>query len=136
MSDLLFIPSAPAHRDSTRNVRSLVAEPMLPIDLAERLRAAVQALPDVDFFCPNWPRYRYVAASTHHIIFAFAIGMNTFAFRLGYRFRPLALSAGGKAYDECGDEWVSFEPFPDGGTPADFEFWAARAYDYAREIGT
>lgn len=135
MLDPLPLSPEEQHFDLNRRALATSGGDRFRTDLSERLRIAVQALPEVDLFSPNWPKYRYVAASTRHIIFAFAIGTNTLAFRLDLRFHPQALAAGGAPYDECGDDWVSFSACPDNWPRTDFEAWAARAYEYARAIG-
>jgi len=47
----------------------------------------------------------------------------------------LALAAGGVAFPECGEDWVSFLPDRENWPGIDFEYWALKAYDYARQIG-
>ena len=71
-------------------------------DIAQVLTDAVKPLGDVQLFCPNWHDYRYVAASTKGVIFGFAIGMNTVAFRLDEKMKQRALLTGGIEYLECG----------------------------------
>lgn len=104
-------------------------------DIAEMLAAAVEPLGEVQVFCPDAPVYRYVAVSTNGIIFGFAVGMNTIAFRLDTRMKLRALKTGATAYPECGDDWVSVLPLgSDGDWPAvDLRFWALKAYVHARE---
>jgi len=135
MLDPKPIPPEKPSLDLNRRTPALTAGAASPTDLSERLRAAVQSLPEVDLFSPNWPKYRYVAASTRHIIFAFAIGANTLAFRLDLRLHPRALASGATAYDECGEDWISFSGCPENGPGTDVESWASQAYDYARAIG-
>jgi hypothetical protein len=102
-------------------------------DIADVLAAAVKPLGDVQIFCPDLRQYRYVAASTKGVIFGFAIGMNTVAFRLDDRLKNRALITGASACLECGPDWVSFIAFRDDWPRFDFEFWARKAYVYARE---
>lgn len=101
-------------------------------DVANALAAAVQPLGDVQLFCPDYQQYRYVAASTKSVIFGCAMGMNTIAFRLDERMKSRALVTGATAYRECGDDWVSFTLFRDDWPKVDLEFWALKAYVYAR----
>jgi len=131
------LPLSPEDQRFELNRRglALIAGVTLQTDLSDRLHTAIQSLPEVDLFSPNWPKYRYVAASTRHIIFAFAIGNHTLALRLDLRIHPQALAAGGTAYGECGEDWVSFSACPEGWSRTNLEYWAARAYDYARAIG-
>jgi hypothetical protein len=102
-------------------------------DVTEALMAAVESLGDVQNFCPDLSEYRYVVLSTKGIIFGFAIGMNTIAFRLNTPFNQRALATGGSAIPELGDEWVSFITFRDDWPEVDLSFWARKAYVYARE---
>ncbi len=103
-------------------------------DVAGLLQSAVQPLGDVTIFCPDAQAYRYVATSTNGIIFGFAAGMSTIAFRLDERMKPRALATGARAYPECGEDWVSVLPLgSDADWPAvDLRFWALKAYVYAR----
>ena len=121
-------------RDINRRVLSHVADKHAHPDLAEILRTAVRPLGAVDVFCPDWPTYHYVVASTRHVIFAFAIGTNTIAFRLDPEYYARALTTGASAYPAGGEDWVSFAPFRDNWPRPDFEFWARKAYVYARDM--
>jgi hypothetical protein len=103
-------------------------------DVAQALTTALQPLGDVQVFCPDPQRYRYVVASTKGIIIAFAVGMDTTAFRLDERMKARALASGGMPYPECGDHWVSFTLFRDDWPKVDLEFWARKAYVAAREL--
>jgi hypothetical protein len=113
------------------HVRNLSAHP----DIVGVLRRAVAPLGDVQLFCPDWGRYRYVVASTNGVIFALAVGMDTVAFRLDARMKSRALQTGGMAYPECGGSWVAVvHRRPDDDWPAvDVEFWARKAYVHAPE---
>lgn len=104
-------------------------------DIAQVLTDAVKPLGDVQVFCPNWHKYRYVVASTKGVIFGFAIGMNTVAFRLDEKMKSRALLTGGIEYPECGKDWVEVVHHgQDSDWPAvDVRFWARKAYVYARE---
>lgn len=104
-------------------------------DVAESFLAAVKPLGDVQVFCPDPLAYRYLLASTNGIIFGFAVGMDTIAFRLDARMKPRALATGAAACPACGKDWVAVLPLGSGGDwPAvDLQFWALKAYVYARE---
>ena len=103
-------------------------------DIAEALSAAVKTLGDVQIFCPDWQQCRYMVASTKGIIIAFAVGMNTAAFRLDDPMKARALASGGVPYPECGQQWVSFTLFRDDWPKVDIEFWARKAYVAARKL--
>jgi hypothetical protein len=104
-------------------------------DVVSVLQEAVKPLGAVQTYCPDWAAYRFVTVSTKSIIFGFAIGMNTIAFRLGERMRTRALATGARALPECGNDWVVVTPDrSDSDWPAvDVRFWARKAYVYARE---
>ena len=104
-------------------------------DIAQVLMDAVKPLGDVQLYCPNWHTYRYVVASTKGVIFGFAIGMNTVAFRLDEKMKHRALLTGGTEYADCGEDWVAVvHEGQDSDWPAvDVRFWARKAYVYARE---
>jgi hypothetical protein len=103
-------------------------------DIAQVLTDAVKPLGDVQLFCPNWQAFRYVIASTKGVIFGFAIGMNTIAFRLDEKMKGRALLTGGIEYPACGKDWVEVVHHgQDSDWPAvDVRFWARKAYVYAR----
>jgi len=119
--------------DTNRTVLAHVTDKSAHSDIAAVLTAAVKPLGDVQLFCPDWQEYRYVVASTKSIVFGFAIGMDTLALRLDERLKSRALATGASAYPACGPDWVSFIPFRDDWPKIDFEFWALKAYVYARE---
>ena len=96
--------------------------------------SAVKPLGDVQRYCPDPQRYRFVAASTNHVIFGCALGMSTIIFRLDDRLKSRALATGAAAYPECGPDWVSFILFRSDWPRVDLEFWALKAYVYAREL--
>lgn len=104
-------------------------------DIAEVLIQAVKPLGDVQIFCPEPAAYRYVLVSTKGIIFGFAVGMDTVAFRLDARMKSRALATGAIAYPECGHEWVAvMHHVSDSDWPqVDVRFWALKAYVQARE---
>jgi hypothetical protein len=104
-------------------------------DCAGALSAAVRPLGDTQQFCPDPAGYGYVVVSTLGIIFGFAVGADTIAFRLDARMRVRALATGGVPVPECGDAWVAVVHHqPDDDWPAvDLKFWARKSYVHARE---
>src|SRR5688572_6193715 len=104
-------------------------------DIAEVLVRAVKPLGDVQIFCPDAATYRYILASTQGVVFGFAVGMDTVAFRLDARMKDRALATGAMAYPECGADWAAVvHHVSDSDWPkVDVEFWARKAYVYARE---
>jgi len=103
-------------------------------DIVEVLMKAVEPLGDVQTFCPDPREYRYVVVSTKNVVFGFAAGMTSVAFRLDERFKERALITGGVALPECGPEWVEFVVFRGSDWPkVDLEFWARKAYVFVRE---
>ena len=102
-------------------------------DVAEAMMHSVKPLGDVQCYCPDRSQYRYLVVSTRTIIFGFAIGMDTLAFRLNAPFNQRAVATGGILIHELGDEWISFTLFRDDWPEADLSFWARKAYVHARE---
>jgi hypothetical protein len=104
-------------------------------DIASVLRSSVQPLGDVQVFSPDPAGYRYVLVSTAGVVFGFAIGMDTIAFRLDDRMKERALVTGGVPCPECGAEWIAVVHHrPDDDWPkVDVSFWARKAYVCARE---
>ena len=103
-------------------------------DIADALATALKPLGDVQCFCPDPQKYRYVLASTRGVIFAVALGMDTIGFRLDERMKLRALANGATPFPECGNEWVSFTLFRDDWPKPDLEFWARKAYVVARAV--
>lgn len=103
-------------------------------DIVDVLLEAVHPLGDVELFCPDHAQYRYVLASTRGIVFGFAVGMSTVAFRLDERMTSRAIGTGGIVWPACGEEWVAVvHELPDSDWPAvDVRFWARQAYVHAR----
>jgi hypothetical protein len=101
-------------------------------DVAEALAQAVAPLGDVQTYTPDAARYRYVAASTRGVIFAFAVGMAEVGFRLSPEFRARALASGLRECPEAGPEWVAVTLFRDDWPEPDLGFWARKAYLGAR----
>lgn len=120
---------------ANQRVLAYLADKSAHSDIADVLLDAVHPLGDVQMFCPDHAAYRYVIASTNGIVFGFAAGMSTVAFRLDARMRRRALATGGVACPDCGEEWIAVvHPLPDSDWPAvDVRFWARQAYVHARE---
>lgn len=131
-------PAIPPSLDHPLN--RVVLAHVLPLsahsDLADVLRAAVKPLGDVQLYCPDWQSYRAVVASTKGIVFGFAVGADTVAFRLDPKMKARALQTGGVPYPDCGDDWVAvLHRRPDSDWPAvDVRFWALKAYAHARGL--
>jgi hypothetical protein len=102
-------------------------------DIADALMRAVKPLGDVQTFCPDPRQCRYIVVSTRNVVFGFAAGMTAVAFRLDEKFRERALRTGGVALNECGREWIEFVVVRDDWPRVDLEFWARKAYVFARE---
>jgi hypothetical protein len=105
-------------------------------DIAEALTNAVKKLGDVQHFCPNPAQYRYLAVSTQGVIFGVATGMNFIAFQLDATFKDRALRTGADDAPDIGPNWASFAPFRNDWPQVDLEFWARKAYVFARETKT
>jgi hypothetical protein len=119
-----------------RPVLDFVSDSSAHSDVTEALLRAVKPLGDVQYYCPDPSRYRYLLVSTKTIIFGFAIGMNTVAFRLNAPFNQRAVTTGGNPIPELAEEWISFTLFRDDWPEVDLSFWARKAYVYARESKT
>ena len=102
-------------------------------DVAEALAAVVRPLGDVQIVSPDAAQYRYIAVATITVIFGFAIGMDTVAFRLNQQLKERALQSGGMDLTAAGRDWVSFSVFRDDWPEDDLMFWARKAYAFARE---
>jgi len=100
-------------------------------DVADVLTKAMRPCGDVQFFSPE--SYCYLTDSTQKIIFGFAVGMDTIAFRLNNKMKAIAIETGAKPLPECGDDWVNLLPFRPDWPRVDFEFWALKAYLNVRE---
>ena len=105
-------------------------------DIVEVLLTSVSPLGDVQTFCPDAASYRYVVVATNGVVFGFATGMDTIAYRLDPRMRDRALATGGIAWPECGEDWVAVvHRRPDDDWPrVDVGFWARKAYVHARAL--
>lgn len=128
------IPQPLANR-TNRQVFAYLADLSAHSDIVDVLLDAVHPLGDVQMYCPDYAAYRYVVAATGSVVFGFAAGMHTVAFRLDGRMRSRAIATGAVACAECGEEWVAVvHRVPDSDWPAvDVRFWARQAYRYARE---
>ena len=128
----------PSHLANSVNERVLahLANLSAHSDIVDVLLEAVHPLGDVQMFCPDAASYRYVLAWTNRIVFGFAAGMDTVAFRLDHRMKSRAIATGGLPYAACGDEWVAVvHRLPDSDWPAvDVRFWARQAYVHARSM--
>ena len=103
-------------------------------DLGEKLVEAAKNLGDVQYFCSDPDEYGYVLLSTKNKIFGFASGMEIIAFRFNQIFCDRAIRSGGELIPSIGNEWISFNPFRNDWPKPDLEFWAAKAYLYARDL--
>jgi hypothetical protein len=102
-------------------------------DLLEPLMNSVKPLGDVQIYSPDSNRCCYLTVSTQKIIFGFAVGMDTIAFRLNEVMKARAIETGGKPFSECGADWVRFLTFRCDWPKVDLEFWARKAYVNIRE---
>ena len=118
---------------ANRSVLEFIKRASAHSDITEALTKAVKPLGDVQLFCPDVSQYRYLVVSTKDILFGFAIGMDTIAFRLKPPFNARALATGGSLIPELGDEWINFILFRNDWPTVDLTFWARKAYVYARE---
>ena len=115
------------------DVLSYVAGKSAHSDIAEALANAVKRLGDVQQFCPNTAEYKYLVVSTQGVIFGVAVGMGGLAFRLDPTFKERALRTGANDAPDIGRNWVSFTLFRSDWPAVDVEFWARKAYVFARE---
>lgn len=129
------IPSELANKVNER-VLTYLKDRSAHSDIADVLLDAVHPLGAVQLFCPDSAAYRYVLAATDNVVFCFAAGMSTVAFRLDERMKTRALTTGCIAFPECGDDWVAVvHDLPDSDWPSvDVRFWARQAYIYARSM--
>ena len=102
-------------------------------DIAEALINAVKKLGDVQHFCPDTAQYKYLVVSSQGVIFGIATGMQAVAFRLDSTFKERALRTGADDARDIGVNWVSFTLFRNDWPAIDLEFWALKAYVFARE---
>ncbi len=119
----------PANAGVLAHVRDLSAHS----DVVSELQRALKSLGAVECFCPDAAAYRVVVAATDSVIFAFASGMNTVAFRLEALLKTRALASGAAALPAAGESWVTFTLFRADWPAHDLSFWARKAYVFARE---
>ena len=125
-------PPADLQTPGNRQVLEYLRDKSAHSDVAQALDEALRPLGDVQVFCPDAARYRYLAASTRNVVFAAAYGMNTLAFRLDEDLAARAVRSGGEPAAPLGEEWVSFTLFRSDWPAPDLEFWARKAYALAR----
>jgi len=101
-------------------------------DVAVALHDALGSLGDVEVFSPDSRQYRYVAATTQGVVFAFAVGMALIGFRLDAEMLRRALASGAETCPEAGPDWAAFTLFRDDWPLPDLRFWARKAYVTAR----
>ena len=125
----------PAEIDNSSNraVLAHLAGKSAHSDVGEVLVNAAKPLGAASLFCPDWNACRYVVASTGGVVFAFAVGMSQLAFRLDATMRERALVTGGVPIVGCGEGWVAFTLFRSDWPQVDTNFWALKAYAFARE---
>ena len=119
--------------DTNRDVLNWADGRYAHSDIAEKLENAVTSLGDVQHFCPDTRNYKYLVVSTKDVVFGVATGMTTIAFRLDSTFKERALRTGADDAPEIGRNWVSFTLFRGDWPAVDLEFWARKAYVFARE---
>jgi hypothetical protein len=102
-------------------------------DLVEGLLQALKVCGDVQVFSPDIRCHRYVTLSTQRIIFGFAIGTNTIAFKLSEKMKAIALQTGATPNLECGNDWVELPIFRRDWPRVDLDFWTLKAYLNVRE---
>ena len=84
-------------------------------DDVEELRIACSGLPPHPEYCPNPQRHAYVIRYTNSdVIFAAVFGMNCLLFRLPQDKMSEAAAEGGHQFHSLPQEWVAFNPFPEG----------------------
>lgn len=88
---------------------------------------ALATVEGVDFYCPEWDRYRYVVAHRDGIVFGFAIGLKLIGLRLPGDASQEARADGGTAVDGLSDAWVGFTLFDPSRPEPDIETHARRA---------
>ena len=115
------------------DVLSYVKDKSAHSDVGGALVQAVKKLGDVQHFCPDPAQYKYLAVSTQGVIFGVATGMSVIAFRLDSTLKERALRTGADDAQKVGRNWVSFTLFRSDWPAVDLEFWARKAYVFARE---
>jgi|ERR1017187_3031675 hypothetical protein len=123
-----FDPTLEANRQVFNHTKNLHVHS----DISGTLVKSLKPCGDVQIFSPGGDRY--LTVSTQGIIFGFAAGMDTIAFRLNRQMKEIALETGAKAFPQCGEDWVNLLPFRCDWLRVDCEFWALKAYVNVREI--
>ncbi len=100
-------------------------------DTGEVLIDAVSAFADCILYSPSFRRLQYVAAIARARLFAIGYGQRGVAVRLPVEARERALSAGEKAADFLGPEWIALELFRSGWTRGATQEWVRCAYEFA-----
>ncbi len=91
-----------AHLDKT--------SPSAHDDVASALVNSAKELRGVQHYCPNPSSYAWQCLHTKdHVIFAFATGMNTVAFRLPASSIKSAMEAGGIQASDLGADWIEWQ---------------------------
>jgi hypothetical protein len=103
-------------------------------DVASALADAVAPLGDVQAYCPDWARFRYVVVATRGVVFGFAVDMDSVGFRLGPEFKARALTCGAVGFPPAGPDWVLIKVFRSDWPDPDLTFWARKAYVHARQL--
>ena len=124
------IPFDPA-LDVNRKVFDYIKNLHCHSDISDVFEEGMKPCGDVQFYSPD--NYRYLTASTQNIIFAFAAGTDTIAFRLNKKMKMIAIETGGRDFSECGEDWVRFTLFRNDWPKTDLEFWSLKAYVGIRE---
>lgn len=118
--------------DVNQRVLAYLRERSAHDEVAFALIDAVAPLGDVQTFSPDPRQYRYVAAATQRVVFAFAAGQRLVGFRLRSELVERALVTGAEPCPQVGPQWVAFTLFRDDWPVPDLRFWARKAYDDVR----
>ena len=102
-------------------------------DLVEIFLSELAVCGDVQIFSPDINECRYVALSTQRVVFGFAIGTSTIAFKLSEKMKAIALQTGATSYSECGADWVELPIHRRDWPQVDLKFWMLKAYLNIRE---
>ncbi len=91
-------------------------------------------------YCPDFHSYAFVVLHTEaKVIFAIAFGMRQIALRLPAAARAEAVAEGAAPCPAIGEDWVAFDAFKTGGSPAAaaerLKHWCAIAGHAAAEPG-
>jgi len=118
---------------TNQRVLDYLADKSAHSDIGDALIKATKPLGDVQIYCPDPAQCKYLIVSTNGVVFGFAVGMNAIAFRLSATFKERALKTGADDRSELGSAWASFDVFRNDWPRVDLEFWARKAYVFARE---